>query len=211
MFALTLHRSILRVASFAPAAALGVGIVAVALGGWLLASDRGKMKEEQGARMQRAMVDEKIASARQRIEQLEVELPPEQERALRAEKVVGELKSLTSTWSWFGGNREQQRLNRERLAKMEAMHVEATAKASTLQQELQRLRWETETLEAERATLDAIVRAEDQRRASVWHRVRETWRLGRGWIVIAAGVYLAGAVLVQAGARRWRSRRAAAV
>ena len=211
MFALTLHRSILRVASLAPAVVLGGGIVVVALGGWLLASDRAKTKEAQGARLQRAILDEKIAGARQKIEQLEVELPPEQERALRSEKLIGELKGLTSTWSWFGGNREQQRLNRERLAKVESMHVEAVAKASTLQQELQRLRWEAERLEAERTKIETLVQAEDERRGSVWYRGREAWLLVRGWMLMAGGMYLAGTVLVQAGTRRWRSRRAAAV
>jgi|GEM_PF-2145129 len=211
MFALRLHRSILRAAAFAPAMALSVGVVVTAGGGWLIASDRVKMQEERSAQMERAILDEKIARTQRRIEQLEVELPPEQERALRAEKLAGELKNLTNTWNWFGGNREQQRLNRERLENVEAMHVEAAAKATALQQELQRLRWEGEALQVEREKIDARVRAEEERRASAWYRVRETWLMGRGWMAMAAGVYLAGAVLVQAGARRWRSRRAAAV
>jgi hypothetical protein len=211
MFALHLHRSLLRVTSAAPLVAVAAGVAAIGLGGWLGMSDRAVAKEERGARMMRAVLDEKIARTQQRIEQLEVELPPEQERAMRAEKLVAELKGVTNTWSWFGGNREQQRLNRERLAKMEALHVEAAAKAAALQQELQRLRWENEAFSAERARVDAVVQAEDERKTSAWHRVRDVWLGLRGWIVMAAGIYLAGAVAVQAGRRRWKSRRAAAV
>lgn len=211
MFVPRLHRSIPRAVSSAPAAALAVGIVVTASGGWLIASDHGKIREERGAQMQRAVLDEKIVSARQRIEQLEVALPPEQARALRAEKLAGELKGLTNTWSWLGGNREQERLNRERLANVEAMHVEAAAKATALQQELQRLRREVETLQLEREKVAVKVRAEEERQASAWYRARGMWLAVRGWIAVAAGVNLTGAVVVQASARRWWSRRAAAV
>ncbi len=209
MFA-RMHRSIARIASLAPAVTLGAGVVAVGLGAWLGVADLTTVKEERGARMQQAILEEKMARGQQRIEQLEVELPPEQERAMRAEKLAGELKNLTSTWSWFGGNREQQRLNRERLQKVEALHVASSAKTTALQQELQRLRWEAEALTAERARIEAMVRADDERRSGVWFRAVEVFVVLRGWVVVAAGMYLVGTVLVQAAVRRWGSRRAAA-
>lgn len=169
-----------RVGAFAVALALG------AIGVWLLFKDTAALGSERRLRDERTRLELRLAESQRRLEQLQVAATPARERALESEKTIQQLRQLTSTWQWFGGNREQQRANQARLKDMEAHHGEIVAKADALQQELRRAKWEHDNREIELGRIEAQLREEEAKKAEAGYQVRRLWLRSRGWILLGA-------------------------
>lgn len=205
-----LHRAIYRfVEKTGVLAAIGALLLALA-GVFFLVNDRAVLNARSQLRAQLEAAQARCTVADERVEQLEIEIPPLKERVLRAEKVVAQLKQLKSTWAWFTGQAAQQRTNQERLAKIEALQTETAAKLVELQQELRRARWERNSLDIERERLAAQVRQEERERSTAVYRLTRWWLQTRGWLCLAAALYLSVGVLMPLVLDRWRKARAVA-
>jgi hypothetical protein len=196
-----------RFALLTPAASLAVALALGAIGVWLFFKDTAALENERRRRDDRTRIELQLAESQRRIEQLQVEATPARERALESAKTIQQLRQLTSTWQWFGGNREQQRANQARLKDMEAHHAEIVAKANVLQQELRRAEWEHDNREIELGRIDAPLREGGKGKAAAASSLRWAWLRARSWILLgaAAGAFCGGiAPAIWRWSRRWR-------
>lgn len=201
---MALHRIVVRIASKATTLAAIVAAATIVAGVLLIFADERKLDAGPQLRTELAALDTKLTEVEARIEQLQVDIPPEQERVLRSEKVIAQLEQLKSTWDWLVGNREQQRANAKRIEDMQAFHAKAAARVAELQQELRRMRWERDGHVMERDAVAKRLREEEARQATWNHRWWQVWLRVRGWIAIALGGYLLVFAAVPAW---WRQRR----
>jgi hypothetical protein len=207
----SLHNFLVRAAQRVAVVVLVLGLLVAASGGWIVIRDQHALREDLELSAQHGALLGAIEAAEQRIVEVEASIPAEQDRVLRSEKVVAELRQLTGTWEWFAGNREQQRLNQERLKKMEALHVDVAANLASKQEELRRLRWERDGDRMEVQRIESQLRFSESEKRASGYRFSRVWLQVRGWIVVGLAAYILGPVLAVACVRRWRTARAAAV
>jgi hypothetical protein len=172
-------------------AAFGVG----ALGLWLFVHDQPELNLEPRLRAERAMLDGKVAEVQQRSDSIAAQIPPEQDRVVKSEKVIRQLEELQSTWDMLVGNRAQQRANAERLKHLQALHAAAVARVAELQQELARTKWERDGYEIERTRIDAQLRIVEAKKAGIFYYFRRAWLRLRAWTCIGLALYLLGPIL----------------
>jgi hypothetical protein len=207
----SLHNFLVRAAKRAPVVVLVLGLLVAASGGWSVIRDQHALREDLELRARHGALLGAVEAAESRIAEVEASIPAEQDRVVRSEKLVTQLRQLTRTWEWFAGNREQQRLNQERLKKMEALHADAAANLASKQEELRRLRWERDGDRMEVQRIESQLRFSEAEKRGSGYRLSRVWLQVRGWIVVGLAAYILGPVLAVASVRRWRTTRAAAV
>ncbi|HWL16661.1 MAG TPA: hypothetical protein VNR00_13720 [Opitutus sp.] len=206
-----LHRLIRRVADKAIPVVAIAALTLAALGLYFFINDESDLNREPRLRRELAQLDAELAAVQQRIDQLEVDLVPAKSRVVQADKVIAQREQIKNTWSWFTGNREQQKANEEQLERMQAFRADAAAKLSDVQQELRRVRWERDGRQIERDRVTDALREEEARQATFSYYLQRAWLRSRSWIFLGAAAYLFVPVLLPAAFKRWREGRAAAV
>ncbi|HYD83314.1 MAG TPA: hypothetical protein VEA63_04665, partial [Opitutus sp.] len=88
------YHFVLRVARKAPLAIAAVAVLLIGAGAAVLFVDEQALKAGPRLRGELAAVEAKLAAVQDRIEQIQVDIPPEQQRVLRSEKVIEQLKQL---------------------------------------------------------------------------------------------------------------------
>lgn len=183
-------------------AALGVGV----LGLWLFVHDRPELELEPRLRAERATLDQKLAAVQQRSDTIAAQIPAEQDRVTKSEKVIRQLEELQSTWDMLVGNRAQQRANAERLEHIRKLRAAAVARVAEFQQEVTRTKWERDGYEIERSRVDGQLRIVEAKKAGISYYFRRAWLRLRAWTCIGVAIYLLGPILWRlAIARGWRS------
>lgn len=206
-----LHRLIRRVADKAIPVVAIAALTLAALGLYFFINDESDLNREPRLRRELAQLDAELAAVQQRIDQLEVDLVPAKSRVVQADKVIAQREQIKNTWSWFTGNREQQKANEEQLERMQAFRADAAAKLADVQQELRRVRWERDGRQIERDRVTDALREEEARQATFSYYLQRAWLRSRSWIFLGAAAYLFVPVLLPAAFKRWREGRAAAV
>jgi hypothetical protein len=199
------HQTIARLGQRAPAFLLAAVAAVAAAGLWLFFNDMNALEGERRLRDERAKIELRLADDRRRVEQLEVEVTPARERVMQAEKVIRELRQLTETWQWFGGNRAQHRANQERLQAMEALRADVAGKADALQRSLRRAQWARDGHEIELGRIDAQLRLHEIERQGAAYWLRRAWLAWRSWVVIGSAGYLLVGAFAPAIWRRWHT------
>jgi hypothetical protein len=206
-----LHRLIRRVAEKAIPVVVIAALALAAVGLYFFINDESDLNREPRLRQELARIDAELAAVQQRIDQLEVDLVPAKTRVVQADKVIAQREQIKSTWSWFTGNREQQKANEEQLERMQTLRADAAAKLAGIQQELRRARWERDGSQIERDRITEALREEEARRETFSYYLERAWLRSRSWIFLGAAAYLFVPVLLPAVFKRWRGGRAAAV
>jgi hypothetical protein len=104
------------------------------------------------------------------------EISAGEEQIRAADKVVAELKELSSTWDRLVGNREQQIANAEQLARMTKLRAESADRVAALRLESKRMIWERDGLEISRSRLNAELAVIANDRTAAGHYLRLAWR-----------------------------------
>lgn len=130
-----------------------------------------------------------------RLKRIQAEIPVEQERIRQADKIIGELNHLASTWDRLVGNPEQQRANAEQLAHLTTLRRDAAARVTALQQESTRTTWEGDGLEITRASVEARLQVVEADRTAAGHYLGLAWHSLRAGIICALALYGVGCFL----------------
>jgi hypothetical protein len=176
------------------------GLALAAGAGWLDWHDRvdfPSWREEQLQALgtERAQVLGGLDDVRARLGRIQGQIPLEQERVRQADKIIGELSHLASTWDRLVGNPEQQKANHEQLTHVTQLRADAAERVAALQQESRQTSWERDGLEITRASVDARLRAVETDRSVAAHYLGLAWRRMRVGLVGVLTLYSLGWVL----------------
>ena len=173
------------------AAALIVILGVAAAGLWFFLRDNVDFDQWRGDMIravngERAHVKEALADVHKRMDRIAAEITAEQQRGVQADKVIAQLNELASTWDRYVGDREQQKTNDERLARVTALRQGLTAKIQALQRNFNRVTWERDGLEIALGKLDARIQAFEAQQSKVMHYLERTWDhpVGRAPVVL---------------------------
>lgn len=182
------------------AAALIVGVVLAAYGGWLYLQDERVLEAERIDQLQLALTsrDELLAAQAaitQQITTLRADLSTQQDRAQRAADIVAALRKLESWWDRWFGNPAQQTANVEQIQRMEALKSSATANIAALKDLLGRTVRENETLDHSVRRAHAVVARLEASQSKPRQYVMAAWEKTRWWVILALGSYFLGPTL----------------
>ena len=171
---------------------VGIGLVGGAF--WLSCQDHVDFQTWRTEQLktldaERGQVLRGLDGVHARRKKIQVEIPGEEERIRQADKIIGELNHLASTWDRLVGNPEQQKANAEQLAHMARLRADAAERLAALQQESKRTGWERDGLEITRAGLDAQFQAVDRDRSTALHYLGFAWRRLRTGIICTLALY----------------------
>lgn len=188
---------------------LGVAALIVALGlgacaAWLYLRDNVDfdMHRAETLRLlteERGRLNAALAEVRERITHFEAEIAAQEERLRTAERVIAVLRGDESLWRtlWnrLFGPSEQARTTEERLARLEKMKADTTARVAQLRGLLTRTVWERDGLEISRAQVDQRKAAVEQEKSKVRHYLEAAWRRTRWAVILALAAWFFGPTL----------------
>lgn len=180
------------------AAALLIVVLALfAYGLWLFLRDTVDFDQQRTDLMitlsgERRQIRAAMAEVETRLDEFTVMMEAEQARIRQAEKIIGTLTELESTWDRLIGNPEQQQANAEQKARMENLRQEAQTKLTELQNRFQRTLWEKEGLQIALGRLETKIQAVEAKQSQLAHYLRDAWERSRVWLAIALGLYFLG-------------------
>src|SRR3954469_7427616 len=130
----------------------------------------------------RTKVQSALGDVNARMNRISAEIAAEQDRVKQADKILGQLHELESTWDRFVGNPAQQKANAEQIEKMTALRGTLVEKVTALQQDFKRATWERDGLKIALGKLNTQLQAIDAKRSKVMHYLEATWNypMGRG-------------------------------
>jgi hypothetical protein len=141
---------------------------------------------------ERTHIREALIDVDHRLEQLTQSIAAEKERVAQAQKVMGKLKDLESTWDKLIGNPEQQAANAQQIVKMEELRQDALTKIEDLQRRYSRTTWERDGLEVALGKLEAQIVKVEAQRSKVMHYLLQAWERLRWWLFGALALYFLG-------------------
>lgn len=151
---------------------------------------------------ERSKVKSALDDVHKRMDRISVEITAEQERGKQADKIIGTLRDLESTWDKLTGNSEQQKANAERILSLATLRLTVTAKVAALQRDFTRTTWERDGLEIALGKIDQKLTAAQEQQSKVLHYAERAWnhevgwapiRMAiKGWVVVALGLYFLG-------------------
>lgn len=179
-----------------------VGLGLTACGLWLFLKDNVDFDEWRHDLVrtitgEKAKTQTALADVRQRMDKISAEIAAEQERGRQTDKVIAQLKALSSTWDKLTGN-EQQKSNDAQLAKMTALRATITAKVSQLQQDFTHATWERDGLEIAINKIDVRLREAQAHQSKIMHYLDLAlgYRVGyftlKTWILVTLALYFFG-------------------
>lgn len=131
----------------------------------------------------------------ERLKLLTEQMATEGELVAKADKIVGKLESLESTWDRLIGNPEQQAANQAQKEKMIGVRTGAEQRIAALQEKYDRTSWEREGLEIALGRTEARLVAIEQQQSKVLHYLEAAWLKIRWWLLGAVALYLLGPTL----------------
>lgn len=191
---------------------VAVLIVVVGLGAyafWLSARDRIDFDAHRLELLQRLSGEQKhlqaaLADVQQRIARFETERAAQQERLRTADRVMAALRADDSWWRpvWdkLFGDSAEVRTKEERLARLEKMKADATARVGELQESITRATWERDGLEIALGRVDKNLAEVERDRSKVLHYLSRAWLRTRWYVIVALALWFLAPTL-------WRRRR----
>ena len=183
------------------AAALLIVVLALAAYAlWLFVRDQqGLDQRKQEKLLVLAIERDRLGAMKQqidaRMEGLKTEIGVQQQRIERAEKVLSTLRELQGWWDRLFGNSEQQRANREQVARVEHLKQAAANKIPELQQVLTHTFWEKEGALAALARIESEMHVVETTESAVAHYLRTAWERSRIYVYLALATYFFGPTL----------------
>jgi septal ring factor EnvC (AmiA/AmiB activator) len=130
-----------------------------------------------------------LGDVRQRIANLETDLGAQQERLRTADRVIAALRAGDTWWQtmWdkLFGDSAEVRTKEERLARLEKMQADATARSAELRTTIIRASWERDGVEIALGRVDRNLAELERNKSKVRHYLNRAWLKTR-WYVIAA-------------------------
>lgn len=190
-------------------AVLIVGFVVAGCGLWLYLREHVDFNLEQWRQDtiraitgEHGRLEQALADTHAELKALSGQIAGEQQRLAQADKVIAGLDALDSTWDRVFGDRTQQTLNEQRLAKVVAERKAIAAHLDQLRDEFTHKTWTRDGLEIALGKEDAKLRAVEAKRSKVTHYLEQIWNypLGHGhirlplhdWVLLVLGLYFLG-------------------
>jgi hypothetical protein len=147
-----------------------------------------------------------LAGVQQELAQTATEITRQQDQLRLADRIIGELKDLQSTWDRVFGDREQQAKLATRLADVTARRKEIQAKLDQLQEQYTHKTWERDGLQVAISKVDLRVQAVERQESKLVTKAKYyasqtlNYRVGhgrlslpvKGWLVVVLGLYFLG-------------------
>jgi len=174
----------------------------VAYGLWLYGRDNVSfedLRERQTAAMnaERATLTISLVELIEKQRAATAGLGEQQQREQQADKVLASLHGLNpGALDRVFGDREQQKINAERITRMEKLKLETHTRSVELQREIVIGEQKRGSLASRMETLDGQLLELSAEPHPVIHYARTTWHEARGWVMLAVAAYLFGGLLV---------------
>lgn len=184
---------------------VGLGVYAF----WLFARDPIDFDLHRLELLQRSSGEQKqlqaaLADVQQRIARFETERAAQQERLRTADRVMAALRAddswWRSVWDKLFGDSAEVRTKEERLARLEKMRADATARVAELKESITRATWERDGLEIAFGRVDKNLAAVERNRSKTLHYLALAWQRSRWYVILALAAWFLGPAL-------WRRRR----
>jgi septal ring factor EnvC (AmiA/AmiB activator) len=202
-------RLVLRLMKKAGVAAL---LVAVGLGAyafWLAARDPVDFDLRRSESL-RLLTDEQqhllaaLGDVKQRIARLETALATQQERLHTSDRAIAALRAgdiwWRTAWDRLFGDADQVRTKEERLARLEKLKADATARAAELRPTIIRASWERDGMEIDLERVNRHLAAVERNRSKTLHYLSLAWQRSRWYVIAALALWFLAPTL-------WRRRR----
>lgn len=183
---------------------VGVLIVVIGLGAyavWLFARDHidfdahrlellriltGEQKHLQAA----------LGDVKQRITGLESDLTAQQERLRTVDRVITAIRAddswWQSVWDKLFGDSAEVRTKDERLAKLEKMKADSTARIAELRTTITRATWERDGMEIALGRVEKNVARVERNKSKVLHYLNQAWLKVRWYVIVALASWFLG-------------------
>jgi septal ring factor EnvC (AmiA/AmiB activator) len=193
-------------------AGVAVLLVAVGLGAyafWLAARDSVDydLRRSESLRLLTGEQQHLLAAlgdVQQRIASLETALAAQQERLHTSDRAIAALRAddiwWRSAWDRLFGDADQVRTKEERLARLEKMKADATARAAELRPTIIRASWERDGVEIDLDRVNRHLAAAEHDRSKALHYLSLAWQRSRWYVIAALALWFLAPTL-------WRRRR----
>jgi hypothetical protein len=159
-----------------------------------------------GLRNDRRQITAELGDVDKHMTEVQAELAQQQAREQMEDKAIAGLNRLRSWWDGWFGDREQQRVYADRLARDEQLRRDTVARELELVQEFRRSKWEKDGLEIELSQLDRRIHAAEINQSRVLSYLVLAWDKAKWYAVAALGLYFFGPALAKF---LWRRKRRA--
>ena len=193
-------------------AGVAVLLVAVGLGAyafWLAARDPVDfgLRRSESLRLLTGEQQHLLAAlgdVQQRIASLENALAAQQERLHTSDRAIAALRAddiwWHTAWDRLFGDADQVRTKEERLARLEKMKTDATARVAELRPTIIRASWERDGVEIDLARVNRHLAAVERNRSKTLHYLSLAWQRSRWYVIAALALWFLAPTL-------WRRRR----
>jgi septal ring factor EnvC (AmiA/AmiB activator) len=193
---------------------IGVAVLIVVFGlgayaFWLFARDHSDFDVHRLELLQRFTGEQQhlqtaLGEVRQRIANLETDLGAQQERLRTADRMIAALRAddtwWRTMWGKLFGDSAEVRTKEERLARLEEMQADATARSAELRTAVTRAIWERDGVEIALGRVDRHLAAVERDRSKTRHYLALAWQRSRWYVIAALVLWFLGPAL-------WRRRR----
>jgi uncharacterized protein (AIM24 family) len=149
------------------------------------------LKEQQLANMAARDADAQELTA------LQQKLAAHQERATRAAALASDLRADETWWVRLWGERDQRRINADRLERLEKTEQESKQTATELKRDLTRIAVALNTCEDELQRIDSQLFIAEGTDSRVIYYANAAWLAGRWFILAGLGLYYFGPTLLK--------------
>jgi hypothetical protein len=145
--------------------------------------EQARIARLQELRIEQARIDTALSEAGTKLEELQKLFEEQRDRASKLERIVATLESLQDWWNFFFGDPEQNRLNREQLARAKDNQTRTQLMLTEVTAKLESTLGVQTDLEAQRlAVAEELARAETP--TGLYHYVRSAWERAKSTIIV---------------------------
>ena len=157
--------------------------------------EQARLVRLQELRVEQAKIDAALSEAGTKLEELQKSFEEQRDRAGKLEKIVATLESLQDWWNFFFGDPEQNRLNREQLARAKDNQTRTQLMLAEITSKLESTFGVKTNLEAQRlAVAEELARAETP--TGFYHYLRTAWERAKWPIfLVLLGFFLGPSVV----------------
>ena len=183
---------------------VAVLIVVIGLAGyacWLFARDHIDFDAHRLELLQRFSGEQRHlqaahAEVQQRIARLETERAAQQDRVRTADRVIAALRAddswWQSVWDKLFGDATEVRTKEERLARLEKMKADTTARVAELKESITHATWERDGLEIALGRVDRSLAEVERDRSKVLHYLGRAWARTKWYVIVALASWFFG-------------------
>ncbi len=184
-----------------------VGLVLAAGGLWVFWRDRVNFFAAPpqflaGLKSDRQHTAVALDDVNQHLAEVQAEFAQQQAREQREDKAIAGVRQLRSWWAGWFGDREQQRVYADQLARDEQLKHDTETRELALVQEFRRTKWEKDGIEIEQGQLDRRIHAAENNQSRFVSCLVLTWDKVKWYAVAALGLYFFGPALGKRLCRR---------